>query len=223
MLDYLVSDPKWLTAFSTAAVALATVVLAFLTYGVIRENKLLRKASAEPFIQSYIRPNPDHTTELDFVVANVGRGPAFNIAISIDSDEKFDDRNLIRPEIGTRAPIPILAQNENISIHFGSGPSVFKEPAMKAFEVQLRYTDIEGRHRYDRILVDANHLSGYGKLEDDKSKRTKAISGIDQSLAKIANSLMRNLGNKSPNPSDKVAEALRALAHTEQKHKRVQQ
>lgn len=191
LFHWSVQNPNELTAVSTAMVALATIVLAFFNYGVIKENRLLRRASLQPLVQSYLHPHPDHSTQLDFVIANVGRGPAFDVKLRVNYSDDLQKRGIIVPKIGTQEPLPVLPPGETIRVYFGSGPDVFKESAPKPLSVDLTYTDIEGKNKYDRCIVSFNHLSGYTKLDDQSSHMVKTFDSMDRSLTRISNTITR--------------------------------
>jgi hypothetical protein len=92
MYDLAVSTLSFLNAYQGAITALATVILtlttivyAWHTSVLARENRLLRKAGTEPDVVAYLAQHPRHRTALEFVLGNVGRGPAYDVSFKIVS------------------------------------------------------------------------------------------------------------------------------------------
>jgi hypothetical protein len=73
------------TAISTIVLTLTTMVYAWLTAVLAKENKLLRKAGTEPQIIAYLSPYPRIVGPLQFILANVGQGPALNVRFRVTS------------------------------------------------------------------------------------------------------------------------------------------
>src|SRR4051794_20647533 len=48
-----------------------------------RENKVLRKAETSPRVVAYLALNPRAYGAIDFIVSNIGRGPATNVSYKI--------------------------------------------------------------------------------------------------------------------------------------------
>ena len=80
------------TAISTLVLMLTTIVYARLTAVLTRENKLLRKAATEPQVVAYL--SPDQRNILQFILANVGQGPALDVSYRIT--DGGEDSKLIR-------------------------------------------------------------------------------------------------------------------------------
>lgn len=64
----------------------ATIVLACFTFVLARETKRLASASTEPFVTATIHPNIWSMVHCDFVVANSGTAPAYDVAIDISPE-----------------------------------------------------------------------------------------------------------------------------------------
>lgn len=64
------------TATATIVLAATTIVYAWHTWQLVKENRLLRKAGTDPQVVAFAIINPHVYGAIDFVMANVGKGPA---------------------------------------------------------------------------------------------------------------------------------------------------
>ena len=85
-----------LIAIPTIVIAVSTVITVILTWVLARENRLLRKAETEPQVVAYLAIPPLYQNFLNFVLANVGRGPARKVSFEFDVGEKVLDDNEIK-------------------------------------------------------------------------------------------------------------------------------
>lgn len=77
-----------ITAYATLVTAIATGALAYLTYRLAWESRSLRKAGSEPRVVAYFEPHPDGHGGVNFVIANYGLGPAFEVDFKFHNDAK---------------------------------------------------------------------------------------------------------------------------------------
>ena len=162
----------WIAANQGVIVAMATVVIAvmaFLTWQVTRtlarENTLLRKAETEPKVVAYLAVHPQHLSYINFVLANVGRGPAQNVKFQFISDMGETDIRTFGVEFwnsNNRTAIGFLPQGEKISIPMGA--ALLSEPRCPAFEVSIEYQDLEGRRYDETCRLDASQFEGFSQL-----------------------------------------------------------
>ena len=92
-------------------------VFAFLTYHLNRrlekDNRRLRELENEPHLVAYLLPNPRDRSIANVVIANVGKGPAFNVKISIDPpDYSLETHGVMLPQYKDDAIISCLPQGE---------------------------------------------------------------------------------------------------------------
>src|ERR1044071_331602 len=100
----------------------ATAVLAALTALLWFENRSLRKAGLAPEVVSYLARHPDGSGAIEFVLANVGRGPAFDVSFKfVANDEDFDAHDVALVNDSSRAPLGVLPQDEKMTALFGVG------------------------------------------------------------------------------------------------------
>jgi hypothetical protein len=113
------------TALSTVVLTGTTMVYAWLTAILARENKLLRKAGTEPQVIAYLAPHPRLSGPLQFILANIGQGPAFNVRFRvIDGGDDFSKHDALMPE--PAVALTVIPQGERYETFFGMGPSMFK-------------------------------------------------------------------------------------------------
>lgn len=182
----------WINAFSTSVTALATAVLAFLTYRLALESRLLRKANSEPRVVAYLAPNPDGNGAVNFVLANYGLGPAFDVHFEIHNDEDdFQNHSVYVKPNPDRTPFAVIPQSEKISVFFGVGYQLFSGEEhrlrpLKPFDVTVRYKDIEKRVCEMRYTLDVAQFTGLAGLANKP-----ALVSISDSMSKIEGHLQK--------------------------------
>lgn len=77
---------------ATIASGFSTVVIALLTFFLLRENSLLRKSGSNPKLVAYFEPHQDGTGGLNIAIANVGTGAAQNVFIQFCGDQDTFNR-----------------------------------------------------------------------------------------------------------------------------------
>lgn len=176
------------TALATVVIAIAAIATTLLTFKLAKENRLLRKAGTEPQVVAYLTTNPRHSTVVDFVLANVGQGPACNVKFTFGAaDGDFTTHNVQISNMADRKPIGILPQAEQISTFFGTGPDLFKTPRLKPFKVRVEYENINGKHRAGEYQLDVSQFDGLitlgSPVEHEVAEALKKIEGHIKGLA----------------------------------------
>ena len=179
--DWMVDDG------SALLTALATVAIAILTFQLANENRRLREAGTEPKVVAYISPHPDGNGGVNIVFANVGSGPAldFSFKFQCDWDDFKRHRVLVKDDAG-RTAINVLPQGEKITAIFGVGFVLFGkvdneqiEP-LKKFQVELSYSDLNGKKRSNRSEIDIQQFAGLAGMSN-----RPALREIEATLKKI--------------------------------------
>lgn len=175
-----------------AITAIATVTIAILAWFsfrqnriLIKENRLLRKAGTEPKVVAYIKPDESGRSELEFILANIGRGPAFNVSFNFC----FDKENLAEKEISfsdepNRTAINILPQDERIITYFGYIPSLLSDPILKPFTVIVKYSNQAEEFIEEQYTLDISQYLGYNVSRSLKYRATKALEIIAENISK---------------------------------------
>ena len=163
------SQPKWhsaLTAISTLFIALLAGVSAWLTRSLIQENKLLRKAGTEPRVVAYLAHHPYLWEFFNFVLANVGRGPARNVSFRILAADEgdFESHEVALKNSAERTPLGFLPQEEMYTAFFGSGVEIMGEPRLRPFQVEVSYENMEGKQLSELFELDVAQFEGFSSI-----------------------------------------------------------
>jgi hypothetical protein len=167
-----------LTAGVSAAMAFAVVLL---TAALAKDNRRLRKAGTEPDVVAYILPDQRHLNMLNLVVANVGRGPARNVALEFVGDIKTLYERGVR--LLSRAKVPIhsvLPQDEKFVQIFGNALNIFDgdEPPPD-FVIKVHFENSVGRKistEYRASIKDFEGLSRSNSPEHEIAEALKQIA-----------------------------------------------
>ena len=178
-----------INAVATLIIAISAAVTVFLTRALVRENRLLRKAGTEPEIVAYLAIHPLYQTFLNFVLANVGRGPAQNVRFKLAANsEDLEARDVALRNSVDRKPISFLPQGENMCVYFGNTVDVLKEPRLSPFDVFIDYEDMKGRKHRRTCRLDVAQFVGFSLLGDPPEKEVanslKKIEGHLKGFAK---------------------------------------
>ena len=95
VLEWLNSNHDLISAVATVVIAVSVIITAFLTYALANENRLMRKSGTEPKVVAYLKLDPYRTYVVNFVLANVGQGPARDVEFTFQADESdFRDHDV---------------------------------------------------------------------------------------------------------------------------------
>ena len=192
VLNLIASNPGVLTAIATAVIAVSAVFSAIITWKLAKENRLLRKAGTEPKVVAYLTMHPLYFLFINFVLANVGRGPARNVSFKFDADEEdFDNHNVALRNSANRNAISFLPQGESICLFFGDR-DLFKEPRLFPFEVIIDYDDMNGKHRREICQLDVAQFEGHSRIGTPPEKEiADALKKIQRNFSHFASGFER--------------------------------
>jgi hypothetical protein len=176
---------QW-TVYATVATAVATGILAILTFVLAIENRKLRKAGSEPRVVAYLEPHPDGHGGVNFVLANYGQGPAFEVSFVLRNDDAdFHDHEVLLNNDPNRSALTVIPQGSKIVALFGIGFVLFgadhkQKAILKPFEVSVQFQNIEGRIKTATYKIDVSQFAGLAGMMGKPP-----ILAISQSLDKI--------------------------------------
>ena len=184
----------WINAGSTIVIAFAAVFSAILACFLYRENRLLRKAGTEPEVVAYLAMDPRNNWAIDFVLSNIGQGPAKNVQFKLDMEElEVRSHDILLAIQHDRKPVSVLPQGERFRSFFGMGHLLLREPKLKPFHVIIQYENIYGDCREARHLLDVSQFAGYSVLgkppEVEIASAVKKIENILRSSATVSGRL----------------------------------
>ncbi|MDP1670582.1 MAG: hypothetical protein Q8L63_00700, partial [Alphaproteobacteria bacterium] len=181
-------------AVATFVMAITAVITSVLTWGLFRENRFLRKAGTEPQVVACLMIDPRYGTSLNFVLVNVGQGPALNISFSIECDETdFLSHEVQLRNRSSQSPIGLLTQGGQVATYFG-GHSLFGEHRLRPFTVNVRYDDIKGRKCSSTSTLDVSQFEGFGVLgSPPEHEMAEALKKIEKHLSTFSFGSSRRL------------------------------
>ena len=185
---YILPYSQVVAVISTATIAVSAAITAILTWRLIRYNRRLSKVGTEPEVIAYLAADPFQPFT-NFVLANVGRGPARNVEFELALEVDQYDRMVLRNE-PNRKPQGFLLQGEKTEMLFGDhrlfGIGEARERnALPPFEVVVKWQNLRGRTFEDTYTLDVRQFLGVPPT----SSLFSPLSKFASSLAKIEKSL----------------------------------
>ena len=143
VIDLLNANAGLVTAVATATIAVSAVFTVWLTRNLTKENRLLREAGTEPKVVAYLKLDPYRVNVVNFVLANVGQGPAKDVEFTFQADEgDFENHDVQIGNSSDRTLTTMLPQGERIETFFGAGLLLMTEPKLQPFTVSVRFQDL---------------------------------------------------------------------------------
>jgi hypothetical protein len=189
-----------ISAWATVVVAFFSIVTVAVSFLVVRENRLLRKAGNKPEIIPYLAPHPDGHGGVNFVLANVGTGPAMEVKFRFDYDEadfRGHDAHLYNDNV--RQPFTLIKQGETREMLFGVGYILYgnsdvKQPPLKPFGVAVSYKNLTGKRIIEKLTnIDIRQFHGLAGITTKPPQRE-----IADALMRISSALERMARQPSP-------------------------
>lgn len=183
------------TTYSNLITAVATVVLAVLTALLLLENRRLRNAGSAPQVVAYLSAHRDGSGAVQFVLANIGKGPAFAVQFSLVCDEDdFATHEVLLRNDAERMAMAVLPQDEKLASLFGIGFVLFGKVGdkridpLKPFSVNIKYHDVLGRKFESQRVIDIKQFAGLAGITAKSNERqvAQSLERIEQHLATIA-------------------------------------
>ena len=130
-IEWLNSNHSLISAVATVVIALFAIITAVLTKALANENRLMRQAGTKPEVVVYLATDTQRPHAINFVLANVGRGPARNVEFTLEGDMNDFAAHAVssafRNNSGGKGT-DMLPQGERIQSFFGVGPALFGDP-----------------------------------------------------------------------------------------------
>lgn len=178
----------WVTAGSTLAVALLTAFLWM-------ENRRLRNAGSSPLVVAYLSSHTDGNGAVEFVLSNVGHGPAFQLNFTFECDESdFKSHKVLLINDAERMSTNVLPQGESIRALFGIGFELYgnlgdtKLQPLKPFRVRVTYKNSSGKIHSDNRTIDIRQFAGLRGVvaKSNPAKMAQTLEKIEGHLSVIS-------------------------------------
>jgi hypothetical protein len=181
-----------------AAITGATVAYAILTRTLVRETRRLREIGSEPWVSVYVEPSKRGIGFLEFIVSNVGNGPAYDIKLALQSDwQIFPERY---PEVRLsgiglfKNGIRYLAPGQSLRTFVGKGEDLVKRDTHE-LPIKLSYRNHARTVTTEDLSISFAHLVGLMSVGEPADVKAANM------LERIAGHL-RRFGGLSPIPVD---------------------
>ena len=133
---------------ATVVIAISACASLWLNWRLSQDNRALRKMETEPRVVAYLATDHQERRAINFVLANVGRGPARNVEFTLQgelSDFPTHGVSTVFTNMPSGRGAGMLPQGERIQSYFGFVPELLQEPSLRPFTVSISYEDLHGR------------------------------------------------------------------------------
>ena len=187
MIDTILQNEKLVTLIFSGAVALSTIVYAFLTWRLSAETIKMRKAHTEPNVSVYLEQNRASIHFLDLIVKNIGSGPAYDVTFKVL--EEFDvPKEKKLSQIGfIQEGIRYMPPDYLIRCYFLGFLGNYDQIIDKNIKIQVSYKNANGENISETISLNMSQFKGIQTLgEDPFNKIAKSIESIQKDIGHIA-------------------------------------
>ena len=192
-MDWLNSNSAAITAIATVLLTFITGYYAFITLGLLRENREIRAAMNQPDLAIYATAHEGYINFLNLVVENVGPGAAYDVKLSTDQEFKTDSDLDLRRLGLFRHTLGFFASGQKIEHFLTSMVESWDELMSRPLEFQATYRDNKGKLYEKKFSINFavfESLRRIGKqplysLADDLEKIQKDIHNITTGFSKV--------------------------------------
>ena len=185
-LEFVNKNANAITAIATVVLTITTMVYAWLTSVLAKENRRLRKEGSEPQVVAMLLPDPNELVVLNLIFANIGKGAAYDVRISLEFDEEDFAKHKVILQWVASPPLNVLPQGDKISTFFGISFELLKDPPLQPFTVKCDYRNSEDNRTTADYIIDVRQLSYLGKADTrPETKIIKYLKSIDERLQRV--------------------------------------
>jgi hypothetical protein len=204
----------------SAIVAISTVVYALLTWRLVSETRLVRRAQTMPKIAVYYRTRDEWMALLDIIVRNIGLGPAYDVQFDLQPVTTGPGTEQLMKELRERnifsTGLRFLAPTQEYSSFFTNVTEQFDEKMAAQIRVTVRYVDSARVAHIDEYTIDLSELRGMVRIgEPPLLKIAKQIEKMAQELTHLAGG-QRRLQADVYTVADRTAEREKRTAQLEE-------
>ena len=192
LVEFLNENSGAFAVIFSAAVAIATIVYAILTWKLVSETRKMREAQTEPKVSVTIQPREEWINLIDMVIQNIGLGPAYNIKFEINPDFEYIKGKFLS-ELGfMKNGLKYLAPNQKLQFFLTSMIGNFEEKNKKPFEIRVTYQNSIGKTYKDVYMIDFSQLIGLSQLgEPPLYKIAKNVEEIKKDIHHLSTGLIK--------------------------------
>jgi hypothetical protein len=196
LFEFLNKNSGALSVLFSAAVTVATVVYAILTWKLVTETRLLREAQTEPRIEITAQPFETAFSLLRLQVRNTGMGPArrlrFRIKVISGGESALSMLNeLTKPNFFEKGLEYFGPGQERFSA-FTNMAVDFNAKVAAVFEVWIRYESATGQRYEETAVIDMAEWKGAQQLGTPSIyKIEKSIEIIQRDVGHFASGFRR--------------------------------
>jgi hypothetical protein len=175
-----------LPALVALVVSLSSLMLSYFS---LSEQRLTRQAGTDPVLIAHFDQREDAAELIVIKISNVGAGAALKVKIDIETDQEGFDAGVFSPKNIGANPLRTIPQNDSISLNFGRGFELLKDPLPKPITVGLKYENIEGLERSQSFELDVLEMANLPVHRSLGYRQARATEDIAKQLSKNASDL----------------------------------
>ena len=192
MLDFLNTNSGAFSVIFAGLVAIATIVYALLTRNLVRETIKMRESQTEPNISVGVQPREEWISFIDFVVQNIGLGPAYDIKFEIQYEGDSEAKKVLSQVYFLKNGVNYLSPSQKIQFFLLSLAENYEENIATSFKIQVFYKNHIGKRYNKEYIIDFSEFEGLYQLgepplykistniEKIKTDINKLITGINK-------------------------------------------
>lgn len=190
MIEYLNQHIGILTLFFTAMVAVSTVVYVILTGLLVAETRNMRRAQTEPNISISYRMRDEYMALLDFVVSNIGMGPAYDVYLEVKEISGGKSAESVIGKLHeinfVKSGLKYLAPGKEMASFFENVNEDFEGKMATKISIKATYRNASQRIFEEEFTLDFSELRGISFIgTPDLHKIAKSLENIQRDFGHI--------------------------------------
>ena len=174
-----------------ALVAISTIIYALLTWRLVSETRLMRRAQTTPKVAVFYRNRDEWIGLLDIVIQNIGLGPAYGVKFDIQPLTSGAGTDKLIKELEERhvfaTGLRFFAPSQTYTAFFTNLVEHFEEKMAAQIRIKIAYTDAVGGAHFDEYVLDFSEIRGLVRVgEPPLLKISKSVEKIAQAFNRIA-------------------------------------
>lgn len=190
MLKFLNENAGAITAVFTIVVAASTVVYAFLTHALVRENRLVRKHQTQPALAIYVTPSDRWLNVLELVIRNSGGSVALNIRWTVEPrPTDLAQYGFAINSLALFDGLTHLTPGQEVRTFLGSALELLQDPVLEELRISASYEDARGQELITSVSIKVRQFEGINRLGspplDEVADSLKKVASVLASAARF--------------------------------------